>query len=67
VHVGGTKDPLHLRLVGLHTPKGYSFFLTNLPLWIGPRQVADPYRTRWAVEISQPYYDSREHLSPAAA
>jgi hypothetical protein len=51
VHVGGTKDPLHFRLVGLHTPKGYSFFLTNLPLWIGPRQVADPYRTRWAVEL----------------
>jgi hypothetical protein len=51
VHVGGTKDPLHLRLVGVHTPKDYGFFLTNLPLRIGPRQVADPYQTRWAVEL----------------
>jgi hypothetical protein len=52
VRVGGTKDPLHLRLVGVHTPKGYCFFLTNLPPRIGPRQVADLYRIRWEVELS---------------
>jgi putative transposase len=52
VHVGGTKHPLHLRLVGVHTPKGYGFFLTNLPPKLGPRQVADIYRVRWEVELS---------------
>jgi putative transposase len=50
--VGGPKRPLHLRLVGVHTPKGYGFFLTNLPPRLGPRQVADLYRVRWAVELS---------------
>ena len=52
VHVGGDKHSLHLRLVGVHTPKGYCFFLTNLPPRIGPRQVADLYRVRWEVELS---------------
>ena len=52
VHVGGDKHPLHLRLVGVQTPKGYCFFLTNLPPRIGPRQVADLYRVRWEVELS---------------
>jgi putative transposase len=52
VRVGNPKDPLHLRLVGIHTPKGYCFFLTNLPPRIGPRQVADLYRVRWEVELS---------------
>jgi Transposase DDE domain len=50
--VGNPKHPLHLRLVGVHTPKGYCFFLTNLPPRIGPRQVADLYRVRWEVERS---------------
>src|SRR6267142_4866288 len=52
VHVGGDKHPLPLRLIGVHTPKGYCFFLTNLPPRIGPRQVADLYRVRWEVELS---------------
>jgi hypothetical protein len=52
VHVGGAHNPLHLRLVGIHTPKGYCFFLTNLPPRIGPRQVGDLYRIRW-VEYPQ--------------
>ena len=52
VRVGSPKDPLHLRLVGIHTPKGYGFFLTNLPPRIGPRQVADLYRVRWEVALS---------------
>jgi hypothetical protein len=52
VHVGGEKHPLPLRLVGIQTPKGYGFFLTNLPPRIGPRQVADLYRVRWEVELS---------------
>src|SRR4029450_11100196 len=52
VHVGGDKRPLHLRLVGVHTPKGYCFFLTNLPPRIGPRQGGDLYRVRGEVERS---------------
>jgi putative transposase len=52
VHVGKGKDALPLRLVGVQTPKGYCFFLTNLPPRIGPRQVADLYRVRWEVELS---------------
>jgi putative transposase len=52
VHVGGTTHPLHLRLLGVHTPKGYGFFLTHLPPRLGPRQVAALYRVRWEVELS---------------
>src|SRR6266850_6427391 len=52
VHVGKGKDAVQLRLVGVQTPKGYCFFLTNLPPRIGPRQVADLYRVRWEVELS---------------
>jgi hypothetical protein len=52
VHVGGPQHPLHLRLVGVQTPKGYGFFLTNLPPRLGPLQVADLYRVRWEVELS---------------
>jgi hypothetical protein len=52
VHVGKGKDMVHVRLVGVQTPKGYCFFLTNLPPRIGPRQVADLYRVRWEVELS---------------
>jgi hypothetical protein len=52
VHVGKGKAAVHLRLVGVPTPKGYCFFLTNLPPRIGPWQVADLYRVRWEVELS---------------
>jgi putative transposase len=52
VHVGKGKDAVQLRLVGVQTPKGHCFFLTNLPPRIGPRQVADLYRVRWEVELS---------------
>jgi Transposase DDE domain len=52
VHVGRGTQALALRLVGVQTPKGYGFFLTNLPPRIGPRQVADLYRVRWEVELS---------------
>jgi len=52
VRVGTTKDPLHLRLVGVHTPKGDGCCLTKRPPRIGPRPVADLYRVRWAVELN---------------
>jgi len=51
-HVGGGPHPRLLRLVGVQTPKGYGFFLTNLLPRIGPLQVADLYRVRWEVELS---------------
>ena len=38
--------------MGVQGPKGYGFFLTNLPPRLGPRQVADLYRVRWEVELS---------------
>jgi len=52
VHIGRGRHAVPLRLVGVQTPKGYCFFLTNLPPRIGPRQVADLYRVRWEVELS---------------
>lgn len=52
VHIGRGQHALPLRLIGVHTPKGYGFFLTNLPPRIGPWQVADLYRVRWEVELS---------------
>lgn len=47
---GTTRGPV--RLVGVHTPKGSCFFLTNLPPRIGPRQVGDLYRVRWEGDLS---------------
>ncbi|WP_194869516.1 transposase [Myxococcus sp. AB025B] len=52
VHVGSGADRLALRLVGVPSPKGYCFFLTNLPPSIGPLQVGTLYRIRWEVELS---------------
>jgi len=50
--IGRGSHALPLRLVGVQTPKGHGFFLTNLPPRIGPRQAADLYRVRWEVELS---------------
>jgi putative transposase len=52
VHVGRGIHAVPLRLVGTQSPKGYCFFLTNLPPRIGPHQVANLYRVRWEVELS---------------
>jgi hypothetical protein len=52
VHVGTGNKRVPVRLVGVHTPKGYGFFLTTLPPQIGPRQVAALSRVRWEVELS---------------
>jgi hypothetical protein len=40
--------------------------VTNLPD-VTARQVVWLYQNRWSIEISQPHYDSSEHLSLAAA
>lgn len=47
VTIGGW---LESRLVAVDTPKGYCFYLTNLPPSVGPRQIADLYRIRWEIE-----------------
>ena len=40
------------RMVGVATPKGYCFFLTNLPRGThGAADVGDIYRVRWEIEI----------------
>jgi putative transposase len=67
VPVGGTKCPLPLRLVGVHTPKGYGFVLTNLPPRLGPRQVADLYRVRWEVELRIKLAKAVHRLDPIDA
>lgn len=67
VRVGGGTNPLPLRLVGVQTPKGYCFFLTNLPPRVGPLQVADLYRVRWEVELSIKLDKSVHRLDQIAA
>jgi putative transposase len=62
VTVGSGEDALQLRLVGVPSPKGYCFFLTNLPPSIGPLQVGDLYRVRWEVELSMKLDKSAHRL-----
>jgi hypothetical protein len=52
VTVGRNALRLRSRLVGIPTPKGYCFFLTNVPRKThGPHQVGDLYRVRWEIEV----------------
>lgn len=52
VTVGRGKLAVRSRLVGVPTPKGYCFFLTNLSRRThGPLQVGDIYRVRWEIEV----------------
>lgn len=52
VTVGRGAMKVRCRLVGIPTPKGYCFFLTNLSRKTrGPLQVGDLYRVRWEIEI----------------
>lgn len=52
VTVGRGAMKVRCRLVGVPTPKGYCFFLTNVPRKThGPHQVGDLYRVRWEIEI----------------
>jgi hypothetical protein len=50
VRIGNGSSEQACRLVAVPTPKGYCFYLTNLPGKIGPHQVADLYRVRWEIE-----------------
>jgi hypothetical protein len=47
-------------------PKQTNILVTNLAA-LTPSQVVGIYQKRWAVEISQPHYGSREHLYFTAA
>lgn len=52
VTLGQGDEAVRSRLVGIPTPKGYCFFLTNLGrVTHGPWQVGDLYRCRWEIEI----------------
>jgi putative transposase len=52
VTIGRGALKVKCRLVGVPTPKGYCFFLTNVPRKThGPLQVGDLYRVRWEIEI----------------
>jgi putative transposase len=52
VTVGRGALSVRCRLVGIPTPKGYCFFLTNLSRKThGPHQVGDIYRVRWEIEV----------------
>lgn len=52
VTIGRGALKVRCRLVGVPTPKGYCFFLTNVPRKThGPLQVGDLYRVRWEIEI----------------
>ena len=50
VRVGEGAHAVACRLVAMHGPKGYCFYLTNLPAAVGPRQIADLYRVRGEIE-----------------
>ena len=62
----GASD-LAVRLVGIHTPQGYCFFLTNLAPTIGPMQVANLYRIRWEIELTNKLDKSVNRLDHTGA
>ena len=52
VVVGRGTMKVRSRLIAIPTPKGYCFFLTNLPRKThGPLQVGEVYRVRWEIEL----------------
>ena len=52
VTLGRGSQKVPSRLVGLNTPKGYCFFITNMPRAThGPKQVGEIYRVRWEIEV----------------
>jgi putative transposase len=52
VTVGRGARKVQCRLVGIPTPKGYCFFLTNVSRRThGPHQIGDLYRVRWEIEV----------------
>ena len=46
----GQEGGVQARLVAVSTPKGYCFYLTNLPVAVSAEQAAQLYRVRWEIE-----------------
>lgn len=68
VTIGRSGQSVNCRLVGVHTPKGYCFFLTNLPRRThGPNQVGDLYRIRWEIETDNKVDKSGARLDEISA
>lgn len=67
VTIGPPGRQVQVRLVGIDTPKGYCFFLTNLPAKVGPVQVGTIYRIRWEIELSMKLDKSVHRLDESAA
>lgn len=68
VTVGRGEHSVHCRLVGIQTPKGYCFFLTNLGRKThGPHQVGDVYRVRWEIETDNKVDKTGARLDEIAA
>lgn len=56
------------RLVGICTPKGYCFFVTNISRTsLGPKQVGQLYRVRWEIEIDNKVDKAGARLDEIAA
>lgn len=68
VTVGRGTLRVRCRLVGIPTPKGYCFFLTNLSRKThGPHQVGEIYRIRWEIEIDNKVEKSGARLDEITA
>ncbi len=65
VEIGSGAQALALRLVGVPTPKGYCWYLTNLPRKLGPVQIGTLYRVRWEIELSMKLDKSVHHMAQA--
>lgn len=68
VTVGRGEQAVRCRLIGIHTPNGYCFFLTNLARKThGPNQVGDLYRVRWEIEVDNKVDKAGARLDEIAA
>lgn len=68
VELGPEGSPVRCRLIGVSTPTGYVFFLTNLPRKThGPLQVGQLYRVRWEIEIDNKVDKTGAHIDRITA
>jgi hypothetical protein len=68
VTVGRGAVKIPCRLVGIPTPKGYCFFLTNVPRRThGPHQVGELYRVRWEIEVDNKVDEAGARLDEISA
>jgi putative transposase len=68
VELGPEANPLRCRLIGISTPTGYTFFLTNLARKThGPLQVGQLYRVRWEIEVDNKVDKTGAHIDRITA